>query len=146
MKNINPLLLLLVFIFSQFILIAEDGQKAKLVVKCIGLKSNKGSVKMALCNSIKNYEDQENPFIGKTLSIKNKIAEIEIDDIPYGDYAIKSFHDENDNNDLDTNFLGLPVEDYGFSNNARGTFGPPSWKEAKFKVQKDYILVEIELK
>jgi len=48
-----------------------------------------------------------------------------------GQYAIKVFHDENANGELDINFLGIPKESYGFSNHARGRFGPPPFAEAR---------------
>ena len=38
----------------------------------------------------------------------------------------------NENEKLETNFIGIPEEEYGFSNNARGTFGPPSFESASF--------------
>jgi len=46
-----------------------------------------------------------------------------------GSYAVIVFHDENDNGKLDKNFLGVPIEGYGFSNNAQGSLGPPDFKE-----------------
>ena len=39
--------------------------------------------------------------------------------------------------------LGIPVEDYGFSNNASGLFGPPSWEDAKFRFSDNNKIVEI---
>jgi uncharacterized protein (DUF2141 family) len=58
---------------------------------------------------------------------------IVIQDLPAGNYAIASYHDENGNGKLDTNALGMPEEGYGFSNDARGTFGPPKFSEAVFE-------------
>ena len=55
-------------------------------------------------------------------------------DIPDGTYAIGIFVDVNYNNKMDRNFLGIPKEQYGFSNNAKGNFGPPSFEAASFKV------------
>jgi uncharacterized protein (DUF2141 family) len=57
--------------------------------------------------------------------------------LPAGRYAIKSFADENGNAPLDTNFVGLPTERYGFSNNARGRMGPPSFDAAAVQVDAD---------
>jgi len=54
-----------------------------------------------------------------------------------GLYAIKSFADENGNARPDTNLLGLPVERYGFSNNARGRMGPPSFDATAVQVNAD---------
>ena len=59
---------------------------------------------------------------------------IEIDKVEPGEYAIACFHDENANNDLDTNFLGIPIEGTGASNDAHGFMGPPSYKDARFTV------------
>ncbi|MEK8015864.1 MAG: DUF2141 domain-containing protein [Candidatus Parabeggiatoa sp.] len=49
-------------------------------------------------------------------------------------YAIAAYHDANGNEKLDKNFFGIPKEGYGFSNNARGTFGPPSFEKAAFEL------------
>lgn len=49
-----------------------------------------------------------------------------------GTYGISAFHDTNDNGKLDTNFLGIPTEDYCASRDARGVMGPPSFDDAKF--------------
>lgn len=57
--------------------------------------------------------------------------------VPEGLYAIKSFADENGNARLDTNLIGLPVERYGFSNNARGRMGPPTFDAAAVQVNAD---------
>jgi uncharacterized protein (DUF2141 family) len=54
------------------------------------------------------------------------------EDVAPGTYGISAFHDQNDNQKLDTNLIGVPVEDYGASNNARGVFGPPSFDDARF--------------
>jgi len=52
--------------------------------------------------------------------------------IPAGTYGLSAFHDKNGNGKLDTNFLGMPTEDYCASNNARGFMGPPSFEDSKF--------------
>lgn len=51
-----------------------------------------------------------------------------------GQYAVGIFHDVNLNNKMDNNFLGLPKEQCGFSNNARALFGPPSFGDAAFEL------------
>lgn len=66
--------------------------------------------------------------------------------VPKGSYALSAFHDQNANGKLDTNFIGLPIEDYGASRNARGTFGPPSFDDAKFSYGGGRQRLEAELK
>ncbi|HSL89938.1 MAG TPA: DUF2141 domain-containing protein [Ignavibacteriaceae bacterium] len=120
-----------------------NNERGTLIVKFLGLKSSEGNIKVALANSKSNYSDHNNPYIGITAEIKNNISIAVIENIPFGEYAVKAFHDEDANDKLNTNFLGIPMEDYGFSNNARGTFGPPSWEDAKFQFAKDTLKVEI---
>ena len=55
-------------------------------------------------------------------------------ELPPGTYAIGIFHDANLNNRLDNYFFGVPREQYGFSNNARGFMGPPAFDAAAFLV------------
>ena len=61
-------------------------------------------------------------------------------DLPNGTYAIGIFVDTNYNNEMDRNFFGVPKEQYGFSNDAKGNFGPPSFKDASFNVSGDMKL------
>ena len=56
-------------------------------------------------------------------------------EIPAGNYAIGIFIDTNANEALDRNFLQIPTEQYGFSNNAKGRFGPPSFADAAFNLE-----------
>ena len=65
-------------------------------------------------------------------------------DLPNGAYAIGIFVDTNYNNKMDRNFFGVPKEQYGFSNDAKGSFRPPSFKDASFTVSGDMKL-EINL-
>ena len=51
------------------------------------------------------------------------------------DYALTVFHDENENGVLDKNALGMPLEGYGVSNNARNRFRAPDWTKAKFRMR-----------
>ena len=55
-------------------------------------------------------------------------------ELPDGIYAIGLYVDSNKNEKLDTNFLGIPTEQFGFSNNAKGRFGPPSFESASFEL------------
>jgi len=59
-----------------------------------------------------------------------------------GHYALQYYHDENNNGEMDTGLFGIPKEGYGFSNNARGKYGPPEFKEWLFVLDKD---LEMEL-
>lgn len=62
----------------------------------------------------------------------NDAAAAVLADLPPGDYAVSAFYDTNGNGKLDSNFFKIPNEPFGFSNNASGSFGPPTFDQAKF--------------
>jgi uncharacterized protein (DUF2141 family) len=62
-----------------------------------------------------------------------------------GRYALSVFHDANDNGHLDRNDLGVPVEGYGFSNDALGSGGPPKFQQAAFDFDGKAQAITIEL-
>ena len=68
-----------------------------------------------------------------TSSISDEKASCEFSQIEPGTYAVSVFHDENSNGKLDTNFLGIPREGVGASNDARGHMGPPKFDAAHFQ-------------
>lgn len=68
-----------------------------------------------------------------------------IEDIPPGTYAVSIFHDLNGNLDIDTNFIGIPKEPYGFSGEV-GKFGPPKFDKASVVLEAGTTQLSIELK
>ena len=66
----------------------------------------------------------------QTLPMRDGKAQLVFAGLPPGRYALKSFADENGNGKLDANLVGVPIERYGFSNDARGRMGPPSFDAA----------------
>jgi uncharacterized protein (DUF2141 family) len=117
----------------------------KLTVKIIGFENNRGDCWFALDNCAEIYESEDSVWIGKILPIKDKQVTVEIDSLKFGEYAVRVYHDENKNAKLDTNFLGIPTEDYGFSNNVSAWFGPPSWDRAKFLFNTKEMWMEIDI-
>ncbi|MET0981985.1 MAG: DUF2141 domain-containing protein [Telluria sp.] len=67
-------------------------------------------------------------------------------DVPAGDYGFALYHDANGNGKMDRNPIGLPVEDYAFSNNATGNMGPPSFDQAKFTLPQAGTTVTVSLR
>jgi uncharacterized protein (DUF2141 family) len=145
MKIIYLLILVLVqFTFAQDSTKSEP-QTGNLTLNITGFENNEGSVRIALANSKEGYQTDDEVFGAVIISISENKAQHIFEDLPFGIYAIKTFHDENENGELDTNFLGIPSESYGFSNNAKGSFGPASWEDALFKFDKDSMITEINI-
>ncbi len=117
---------------------------AELMIHIQGFENSEGVAKVAVCNSQESFNDST-PFKGFNFNIINNQAERTIT-LPYGEYAIKVYHDENSNNELDTMMFGIPSEDYGFSNDATGSFGPPEYKDAAFILNSPEKKITINIK
>jgi len=123
----------------------ESTNLGKLTVIITGFTDETGNCRFALDNSKFVYESEDTVWIGKVLPIVDKQVIIVIDSLDYGEYAVRVFHDKNKNEIIDTNILGIPIEDYGYSNNVSSWFGPPSWDRAKFIFNKPEMAIEIEV-
>ena len=119
-----------------------SAQNVKLTVAVSDLKSNKGTVKIGLYNSDGTF--LKTTYKSLSAPIKNGKAVVTFSNLPAGEYAISTYHDENNNGKLDKNMMGIPSEDYASSNGAKGFMGPPSYKDAKFVISKD-SKIEIKL-
>ena len=132
MKLILSLVLATVFgIPVPFVAIAADLQ-----VEIKGLRNSKGQIKVGLYQK-NGFPDSGAEFRGVNIKPIEKKTEAVFQDVPEGTYAVGVIHDENMDGKLGKNALGIPNEGYAFSNNARGTFGPPSFSDASFSVGTD---------
>jgi uncharacterized protein (DUF2141 family) len=112
----------------------------------VGLETDRGAVMILLARSEAEFESDAEAFRNAVVKVENRQAMAVFEDVPYGAYAIKVFHDENDNRELDTNFVGFPKEKFGFSNNAMGRMGPPSYEQARFAFEAEQAKIEIEMR
>ena len=71
---------------------------------------------------------------------------VRVTGVPPGTYAAEVFHDENDNDKADQNFLGIPTEGIGFSRDAPIRLGPPSYDDAAFTVGPDGGRIRLRLR
>ena len=118
---------------------------AVLEVLVIGLKNQKGDVHIAIFNKPDNFPFQEGIFQDAKAAITGKSAQFKFNDLAPGSYGVAIYHDENSNHKFDQGLFGIPLEDYGFSNNASVFLSPPSFKEAMFQLQKPKTTVIIDL-
>jgi uncharacterized protein (DUF2141 family) len=103
-------------------------------VEITNLKNSKGYVLMSLYNNAEYFpEDGEKAIAKGKAVITDGKATITFKNVPYGKYAGAFLHDENNNLKMDFNIVGIPKEGYGFTNNAKGTMGPPSFEKAAFE-------------
>lgn len=109
-------------------------------VKIERVPSSDGNINVALYNTDSSFLNTESAFYSMSVDATEGTTTLVMSDIPEGTYAIALYHDEDANNELKTNWLGIPKEKVAFSNAKMKTFGPPKYKECSFEVAKDVQL------
>jgi len=127
------------FLFSSF-------STPSLTVNISNLRNSKGQVLFAVFNQKKGFPSKQNQaFIRKIANIKNKQATYAFYNLKKGEYAIAAVHDGNFNSKIDKNFIGVPIEGYGFSNVSNPNLIIPSFKKASFNLQNQTKKISIPL-
>ena len=122
-----------------------SGAAGELTIRVTGIKAAAGAVRVAVYARSGDFPD-ESAAIAKA-AIAAVIPEIRHGfELPPGRYAVAVFHDRNGNERLDENFVGVPKEPYGFSNNVRGRLRAPSFAEAAFALGADPLDLAIEIR
>lgn len=122
-------------------------RQASLEVRIAGARNNKGHVLLSVFNKAEGFPDQQSKaYRNYRLEISNQTASVTITGLPVGEYAFAVLHDENDDAKMNTNWIGIPKEGFGFSNNVMGLFGPPSFHKAKIVHNGSAARTEIRLK
>lgn len=144
--SIQKLLLLGAFLLLAATSLRGEEKKAKLTVNIVNTEENTGKLYVYLFNVADDYPmETEKARMTKVVRVKNNRGTVVFEAVEYGTYAIAVHHDINDNDEVDTNFLGIPNEDFGASNNAKGFMGPPSFEDASFSVNKKEMELQIDM-
>jgi uncharacterized protein (DUF2141 family) len=109
--------------------------QGKITVQVFNLKNDKGVTRICLYNNAAAFNGEGKPVQCIAASLSNKNAMAVFENIPAGTYAISLFHDVNNNNKLDLNFVGIPKEGYGASQNKLPFASAPSFKENQFTIK-----------
>jgi len=136
-------LLALVFAFG----LTAAQATATLTVKVWGLKKQ-GKVFVYLYNQDDGFPTKSEKAF-KTITLPVTTADTvyaKFEGLAPGDYAVAVMHDENDNGQIDTNWIGIPKEGLGVSNNAKGVMGPPKFKDAKLAIPAGEKSISIPIK
>ena len=111
-----------------------------LSIELLGVKSSMGHINVAVYNQANGFLKFDEVFKVDRIAAQVATTSFKIMDLPNGEYAVAIFHDENGNDKLDTNWLGIPKESVAFSNAKIKAFGPPSYKECAFNLTRDLDL------
>jgi len=125
------LLIPLVFLFIPMVSFPQFS----LTIEIDGLRNNSGQIHLELNN------EKKEQVAGITKIISSNKCIIVFENLKPGKYAFKFFHDENKNEKLDVNWLGIPKEGFGFSNNPSMKFGPPSFKNTLFDLTDSKVIL-----
>ena len=117
-------------------LLAPAASAADLVVTVTDIRNGQGNIRFALYDKADEFPRGER-FRGTDVAARQGSVQVEFKDLPSGTYALAIHHDENDDKEMNTYFMVVPREGYGFANDARVIFGPPSFEAASFPVKGD---------
>jgi len=98
-----------------------------------GFRNDNGFLLICLFNSDETFPGEYDQAVMKIKSpIRSQSSSGLFLNVPFGTYAISAFHDEDNNGEVRRNFIGIPREGVGVSNNPAPRMGPPRWEDAKF--------------
>lgn len=138
------ILFILSSLFVQTLPQNNEGHQ-DLTIRVAGLESSEGQIRIAVFNSPDGF--LERPFKQKIVPVDDQKQVEAIFSVPEGEYAVAVYHDKNKNGELDKNFLGIPTEAYGFSNDARGTrLGAPSFEDTRISLKQSSQTVQVEVR
>jgi uncharacterized protein (DUF2141 family) len=122
-------------LFSLICFSNSSYSQYKLDIEISEIRSNKGYILLQLFDGKEKVLSQEqNP-------VKNNSCLFSFTSLTPGKYAVRYYHDENMNGEMETNLVGKPTEGYGFSNNVIGKFGPPPFEKWLFEINDDKKIV-----
>lgn len=111
-------------------LVAAGAAADDLHVRVQQVKPRAGTVVVAVYDKPADFPVPAKRLAAQVVEAQGDAVEVVFQGLAQGRYAVVAYQDENRNGRLDKNFLGLPTEPYGFSNDARGSLGPPSFDAA----------------
>jgi uncharacterized protein (DUF2141 family) len=118
---------------------------AELIVRVDGIRAQTGLLRVALVDGPQGWDGTAAPVKADGAPPRGDAATFVFKDLAPGTYAVMISHDENGNGKLDSNFIGMPTEGYGFSNNPK-VMRKPTWEEARFELAADPTSIDVALR
>jgi uncharacterized protein (DUF2141 family) len=131
--------------FAVLSLFAVAVHAGELAVTITDIREAQGSLMVAVVNSDAAWNNQAKPVAAQKVAATKGEMTLKFADLPPGKYAVQVMHDENGNNELDANFLGIPSEGYGFSNNPN-VMRRAHFDEAVFEIGAETKAITIRLR
>lgn len=137
----------LYFFFVAYLTNPFERAEGSIKVTVTDVSNKNGEVMVALFSSSKGFPYETSHAIQKQKgrAVNGSVA-VTFTSIPEGAYAIALFHDTNGDGKLNTNFMGIPKEGYGVSNNSYNTFSAPDYTSSSFQHSKVFTELSIRVK
>ncbi len=119
---------------ASIVFAAAEASAARIVVTITGLKSNEGGVYVGLYATPSKFLNGTQVDVKKKVRASTAPITVVFDNLAPGTYAVGAYHDENNNDHLDTSIIGLPTEGYALSNGVRAVMSKPTFQQAAFTV------------
>lgn len=132
--RIYSALLALLAAMSAPAVAAAPAPAVELTVEVTGVRSDRGTVEYGVYNDPDAFPTRAGRIRSGGVPAAKGTVRFTVSGLEPGTYAVAVFHDENGNGVFDRGLFGIPLEDYGFSNDAPVFFGPPSFEAAAVKV------------
>ena len=132
----KAMIIFLVFVLQS---VAQMLFAQNLTIEVRDIEKVEGHLYVAIYNSEETF--MKKPLTAFRIDVKDTSLSIPCQGLPAGTYAISLFQDENGNGKLDSGAFGIPTEKFGFSNDAEGMMGPPSYAKCSFIFSGDMTLV-----
>ncbi|MFC4654166.1 DUF2141 domain-containing protein [Rheinheimera marina] len=121
-----------------------------LTIHLSGVKSEQGQLVVRVYNNKKHWlsDKADEIFKQQSFPLQGQVKDASVQlslDLPAGDYAISLFQDLDSNAELKSNWIGIPKEPVATSNNAKGSMGPPSYKDAAFQIADQPVEQQLNL-
>jgi len=139
MKN----LFLILFLFTCHLTFAQEGPNT-LTIIVNNLDNSDGNLLVSMFTPEDDWLKESDYAKKIELEGENESLEVTFEGIEPGTYAVSIIHDEDGNGKLNMGAFG-PSEAYGFSNNAKGSFGPPDFEKCTFEYKGGKQMIEIDL-
>jgi uncharacterized protein (DUF2141 family) len=124
---------------------ATSAQAAELTVKVTDIRVQKGQLMLAVYDTADAWNGKGEPVATQSLDASANEITFHFDGLAAGTYAVAAMHDENGNGKLDTNFMGMPTEGYGFSNNPQ-VMRRATFEEASVVVGAEGASIDLRLR
>jgi uncharacterized protein (DUF2141 family) len=133
-------------VITLYFVLLSLAQAADLTVTIAGLRSTAGVVRLSVYNRAETFLEASGRIARHKASVTSNPMQVTFVGLDPGTYAISVVHDENNDGKLNRNVLGIPLEGYGFSNDAPVILGPPSFAQAAVPVGQENTTITVTMR